>query len=97
MSTLNLAEVINFINETELTTNEWEQLTKAVVTKRKQRTAFAREDVYVGQLVEFFHKADNVSIKGQIASKGVKNATVQTVDGSRLFRVPFTLLKAVSK
>jgi hypothetical protein len=97
MSKLNLAEVINFINETELTTHEWEQLTKAFVAKRKQRIAFVREDVYVGQLVEFFHKTDNVSIKGQIASKGVKNATVQTLDGSRLFRVPFTLLKAVAK
>lgn len=89
-----LAQVFEFLNVAELSTDEWQELSNAFVQVRTKRMGAVKQEVVVGQVVEFYNKKLGVTIVGKIVNKGTKNAVVQTSNGLGAYRVPYTLLSS---
>jgi len=89
-----LAQVFEFLNVAELSTDEWQDLSNAFVEVRAKRMGAVKREVVMGQVVEFYNKKLGVTIVGKIISKGTKNAIVQTSNGLGSYRVPYTLLSS---
>lgn len=91
---VSLGDVIRFIENTNLTNDEWSMLSGVMMDVRAKKYATASKKIYVGDSVKFYHKSMGATIMGKVESKGTKNAVVRGLGATPgMYRVPMVLLE----